>query len=239
MARDEAVTFGTRDRNPPVAPKLDKILDIIKPIVYNKYICNGGLTMEWKTITSDELKSLIDTHTYVALGKMFGISDTAVKGKAKRFGIWTRKNKYNGHNDHLKVIKACEWCGGVRAKNKGKFCSKQCHSDYQYHEYINKWLLDIVDGCRENTIWRVSDRVRRYLWNKYDGKCSRCGWDTPNPHINKVILEIEHIDGDCTNNKEDNLDLICPNCHSLTSTYRALNIGNGNRDRLKSKGLIK
>lgn len=53
-----------------------------------------------------------------------------------------------------------------------------------------------------------------------------------NPFINKVILEVEHIDGDCTNNKEENLDLICPNCHSLTATYRALNSGKGNRDRL-------
>ena len=28
MVRDEAVNFGTRDRNPPFAPKLNKILDI-------------------------------------------------------------------------------------------------------------------------------------------------------------------------------------------------------------------
>lgn len=29
-------------------------------------------------------------------------------------------------------------------------------------------------------------------------------------------LEIEHIDGNALNNKEDNLILLCPNCHSLT-----------------------
>lgn len=39
--------------------------------------------------------------------------------------------------------------------------------------------------------------------------------------------------GNYLNNSEDNLDLICPNCHSLTPTYRALNIGNGRKDRHK------
>lgn len=29
------------------------------------------------------------------------------------------------------------------------------------------------------------------------------------------------------NNSEDNLRLICPNCHSLTSTYRGANRGQG------------
>lgn len=43
-------------------------------------------------------------------------------------------------------------------------------------------------------------------------------------------LEVEHIDGDSTNNKEYNLTLLCPNCHSLTKTYRGLNKGNGTRN---------
>ena len=38
--------------------------------------------------------------------------------------------------------------------------------------------------------------------------------------------------------KESNLDLICPNCHSLTSTHKALNYGKGNRERLKHYKLI-
>ena len=34
---------------------------------------------------------------------------------------------------------------------------------------------------------------------------------------------IHHIDGDYKNNNEDNLQLICPNCHSLTETYKSHN----------------
>ncbi len=43
----------------------------------------------------------------------------------------------------------------------------------------------------------------------------------------RIPVEIEHIDGDWTNNLPSNLTLLCPNCHSLTPTYRALNRGRG------------
>ena len=44
-----------------------------------------------------------------------------------------------------------------------------------------------------------------------------------NPFTEKFPLTVHHIDGDCRNNKEDNLELLCPNCHSLTGTYGAAN----------------
>lgn len=35
-----------------------------------------------------------------------------------------------------------------------------------------------------------------------------------------ITLELEHIDGDRSNNMHDNLKLLCPNCHSQTPTWR-------------------
>ena len=62
--------------------------------------------------------------------------------------------------------------------------------------------------------------------------CDECGWDKVNIYTGNIPIELEHIDGNFKNNKVDNLKLLCPNCHSLTSTYKSLNTGKG-RDRRK------
>ncbi|WP_442876891.1 HNH endonuclease [Catenibacterium sp.] len=67
--------------------------------------------------------------------------------------------------------------------------------------------------------------LRHYIFDKFDNKCCICGWSKVNPYT--IPLEIDHIDGNSENNSEDNLRLICPNCHSLTSTYRGANRGQG------------
>lgn len=54
-----------------------------------------------------------------------------------------------------------------------------------------------------------------------------------NTYTGKIPLEVEHIDGNFLNNKEENLILLCPNYHSLTSTYKGANRGNRRKDRKK------
>lgn len=35
-----------------------------------------------------------------------------------------------------------------------------------------------------------------------------------------IALELHHINGDNTDNRIENLQILCPNCHALTDTYR-------------------
>lgn len=39
-----------------------------------------------------------------------------------------------------------------------------------------------------------------------------------------IPLELDHIDGNHSNNELSNLRLLCPNCHALTPTYRGKNM---------------
>ena len=48
-----------------------------------------------------------------------------------------------------------------------------------------------------------------------------------------LASNLEHIDGNSENNSLDNLKLLCPNCHSLTPTYKNLNKGNGRFKRME------
>lgn len=54
-----------------------------------------------------------------------------------------------------------------------------------------------------------------------NNKCARCGIDSWQGQ--KIILEFEHKDGNHSNNSRDNVECLCPNCHSLTSTWRGRN----------------
>ena len=69
-----------------------------------------------------------------------------------------------------------------------------------------------------------SNKLRKYLLaeNIFQPICSSCNLSSwlSNP----IPLELDHVDGNNTNNELVNLRLLCPNCHALTSTYRGRNI---------------
>lgn len=133
----------------------------------------------------------------------------------------------------MNKVKNCLNCNKEFSRKTGhrgnKYCCQQCQLDFQYKEYIDRWKQGLEDGMVGSL--SISGHIKRYLFNKYNHKCSRCYWNEENPYTNKIPLEVEHIDGNYKNNKEENLTLLCPNCHSLTPTYKALNKGKGRKNR--------
>jgi len=123
-------------------------------------------------------------------------------------------------------MNTCLNCGRECSRKVNKFCSNRCQSGFQYSLYIEKWKNGKVDGGRGINTRNIAWPVIRYLHAKYKS-CTLCGWNQINPVTNKVPLEIDHIDGNSENNVEENLRLICPNCHSLSPNFRNLNKGNG------------
>ena len=95
----------------------------------------------------------------------------------------------------------------------------------RHERYIRDWKDGRVDGTRGGT--ELSKRIRKYLFETRGMMCEECGWGKVNTFTGKVPVEIDHIDGNPLNNKESNLKILCPNCHSLTSTYKGANKGSG------------
>lgn len=66
---------------------------------------------------------------------------------------------------------------------------------------------------------------KKALINERGHSCESCGLSKWLDQI--ITLELDHIDGNNKNNVKDNLKLLCPNCHSLTHTWRGRNINTG------------
>lgn len=153
-------------------------------------------------------------------------NQTAAYTRAKRFCSVQCANKVNNQLKR-KPMNYCLNCG-KETKNI-KYCSTSCQVEYEANTKINKWKNNEWDGSAPNG--SLSKTIRTYLLKQNNYSCQLCGWNKQNLVTGTVPLEIHHIDGNYRNNRPENLMVLCPNCHSLTPNFKALNTGNGREDR--------
>ena len=108
----------------------------------------------------------------------------------------------------------CDNCNTEYYGQNERFCSNECR-----YSFTEKQII-------EGNGFRIA--VRNYLIRKKNC-CFICGITDWNEK--PISLEMDHIDGNCKNNRLENVRLLCPNCHSQTDTFRVKNKGNSSRKR--------
>lgn len=142
--------------------------------------------------------------------------------------------KINNTKREHKEISVCLNCGKELVGNKkyNKFCSTKCSAEYFTNKKIEEWLSG-NNPTRGGG--QIPSYVKKYLMEIHNSKCEKCGWGEEHPVTHNIPLEVHHIDGDCTNNKLENLQLLCPNCHCLTENFGSLNKNSKRFHRSKIK----
>lgn len=131
----------------------------------------------------------------------------------------------------------CRNCGKKLSRPEKFYCNINCQITYEHKQFIDLWLKGEVSGTQSNGL-RVSSHVRRWLIATRGNQCEICGWNERNPVTGNVPIEVSHTDGNSQNSIPSNLQLLCPNHHSLTPSFRNLNKGKGRKNRPDSTMVV-
>lgn len=135
---------------------------------------------------------------------------------------FTNKQSYSSHCGRCKINLGKEpkdTFGDSRTWSKGKTVNDPVYGE-SIKKSSNNRIKHSLQDVFEGNVQMQSNRLKYRLVDEgyKEWKCECCGlteW------LGKPIpLELHHKDGDNTKNDLDNLELLCPNCHSLTDNYR-------------------
>lgn len=171
--------------------------------------------------------------SYEEIGRRYNCTGANIKKVALRLKIeLPRRRSINEcetfGKDTIKVpIKVCINCGKEfkhYSGYSGKYCCRECQSEYEHKSKYQK----ILDG--DPSIMRanyIPSRFKKDILAEQNNKCAICGME-PMWNNKELVFILDHIDGHASNNKRDNLRMICPNCDSQLDTYKSKN-KNGER----------
>jgi len=123
----------------------------------------------------------------------------------------------------------CLGCGAEIARRGAVvrvYCSNRCQRAFERRRNTAQWL---ASGSAVLSS-RSDHYVRLHIIAEQGHRCAICD-QTLVWNGGPLVLVLDHVDGDSSNNRRENLRLICPNCDSQLPTYKNRNKGRGRHAR--------
>ena len=182
--------------------------------------------------TKQELHSLINIQnkSYEEIGKIYNVSGTYIKKYSKKIGIELPIRRIISLNETFNKGKdsskhECKNCS-TKSRNKD-YCSRSCQAIYQTKEKYKYFLTNPEEYQTANyhPKW-----IKPIILLEQNNKCDIC--KCVNIHNSReLVFILDHINGDASNNRRDNLRLVCPNCDSQLDTYKSKNKNSARKER--------
>lgn len=148
-----------------------------------------------------------------------------------RYEHYKQENKGNCHTKTV-FTKKCECCGKeFRTKNlMAKFCSNECSTLAAKEKKYKDFIENNDKYCRGN--YTPKRFLREVFLTEQNGVCAICKCK-PEHNGKPLVFVLDHIDGDASNNRRENLRMICPNCDSQLDTFKSKNKNSTRRNYWK------
>ena len=127
--------------------------------------------------------------------------------------------------------KVCENCGKAFSYKytERKFCSNECSQEYRHKQSYLEFLENPEKYCNGGY---TPKNFKTDFLKEQNEKCAICG-GKPEHNGKPLVFVLDHIDGDASNNRRENLRMICPNCDSQLDTFKSKNKNSKRRNYWK------